>query len=846
MSPDAIPPALLLAASHSTYLANLGWCTLAFFCGQLKWHVPSSAANGDRFVRHMRFWYASATLLVPVTGYSIIEEKMTRFQLIAISALLLAPSIAYSSIFGSVRGVVHDPQHRPIQGARVTLKAQNSDWTQTQDSSDSGGFEFSSVPLGNYTVTVSSKGFREMHQDAIVQSDTSPVLHFELTIASAKETVIVPETPVEAATESVTPTTMVNRIDIQETPGADRTNGMEMITDYVPAAYMTHDMLHMRGGHQVEWLIDGVPVPNTNIANNLGPQIDPKDIDYLEVQRGSYDADYGDRTYGVFNVVPRTGFERYRECDLVITAGSFYQTNDQISCGGHTQRFAYYASLNGNRSDYGLQTPIGDVVHDASNGFGGFASFIFNPDPQNQFRLVTQLRRDYYQIPIDPNPNSSGNLILEESGDSPSYGLRDSETEPDGYVTFSWVHTFNPNTLITVSPFYHYNGADYHGGADDYPVISTVTQTANYAGMQAALSANFEKNDIQAGIYGFFQRQHNYFSNVGTAPGYPTVAPSSIGVNGGVAAEFINDKFKVTPWLTLMAGLRVTQFNASISENAVDPRFGIALRIPRLNWVLRGFYGYYYQAPPVVTATGPLADLATSQNFAFAPLHGERDREWQYGVMIPYHGWTLDADTYQTFAHNWLDHNNIGESNIFWPITWDYALIQGWELTLRSPNLWHHGRFHLAYANQIAQATSPITGGLICPPGNQLCPLNIPPGLSPVDHDQRNTLNFGYNTGLPWQSYASTNIYYGSGFTNGEYGTPFVQLPGQYPGPYLPGHTTFDLALGKSFAEKYTVSVTALNVANRRVQLDNSLTFGGFHWNDPRQIYGEFRYRFNF
>jgi hypothetical protein len=229
------------------------------------------------------------------------------------------------------------------------------------------------------------------------------------------------------------------------------------------------------------------------------------------------------------------------------------------------------------------------------------------------------------------------------------------------------------------------------------------------------------------------------------------------------------------------------------------------------------------------------------QGFEFAPLYGERDREWQYGVMIPYRGWTLDADTYQTFAHNWLDHSNIGESNIFWPITWDYASIQGWELTLRSPNLWHRGQFHLAYANQIAQATSPITGGLICPPGSTplTCALDISPGLSPVDHDQRNTLNFGYNTSLPWRSYASTNIYYGSGFTNG--------LPGvQYPGNYLPGHTTFDLALGKDFADKYTVSVTALNVANRRVQLDNSLTFGGFHWNDPRQIYAEFRYRFHY
>jgi len=744
-------------------------------------------------------------------------------------------SLSFASIFGSIRGIIHDPQHRPIQGARVTLKAKNSDWTQSQDSRDGGEFDFTSVPLGNYSVTVSSKGFRDMHEEVIVRSDTSPVLHFELPIAAVNETIAVSESPVEATTDSVTPTTTISRIDIQETPGADRTNAMQMITDYVPAAYVTHDMLHMRGGHQVEWLIDGVPIPNTNIANNLGPQIDPKDIDYLEVQRGSYDADYGDRTYGVFNVVPRTGFERYRECDLVITGGNFYQTNDQISCGGHTQRFAYYASLNGNRSQYGLQTPIPQVVNDAGNGVGGFASFIFNPDPKNQFRVTTQLRRDYYQIPIDPNPNSVGNSVY------PSSGLHDSEVEPDGYVTFSWVHTFNPDTLLTVSPFYHYNGADYNGGPNDTPVISSVTQTANYAGAQVALNANVWRNDIQAGTYGFFQHQYNHFFNDYT-DGTPNFAPSSIGVNGGLAAEFINDKFKVTPWLTLIAGLRATQFtDTSISENHADPRLGASIRIPRLNWVFRGFYGYFYQAPPLSTATDQLQQGAAQQGFGFAALHGERDIEWQFGVTIPLKGWTLDADNFETRAHNWLDHNNIGESNIFWPITWDYAQIQGWETTLRSPMLWRHGQFHLAYANQIAQASSPITGGLVCPPNStpDSCGLDIPPGLSPVDHDQRNTLNLGYNTHLPWQSYASTNVYYGSGFTNG--------LPGvQYPGNYLPGHTTFDLALGKSFGEKYTISVTALNVANRRVQLDNSLTFGGFHWNDPRQIYGEVRYRFNY
>jgi hypothetical protein len=754
----------------------------------------------------------------------------------AVAVIFLLKSAAFATIFGSVRGIVHDPQHRPIQAAHLTLKAQNSGLTQSQNTDSNGEFVFTSVPIGNYTVTVSSNGFQQTSQSVIVQSDTSPVLHFQLAIEAANESVTVPEIAGQATTDSATPTEMMSREDIQQTPGADRTNGMEMITDYVPASYVTHDMLHMMGGHQVNWLIDGVPIPNTNIATNLGPQILPRDIDTLEVYSGSYDADYGDRSYGVFNVVPRTGFERDKQCDLVLTAGNFYQTDDQISCGSHSQRFAWYGSLNGNRSNYGLQTPIEQVVNDAVNGFGGFATFIFNPDPKNQYRLVTSLRRDYYQIPIDPDPNSIGNQNY------PSSGLHDAEVEPDGYVTFSWVHTFNPETLLTVSPFYHYNGADYNGGPNDTPVISTVTQNAQYAGAQIAFNENFWKNDLQAGLYSFGQHQYNYFFNDYTdgTPNYPS---SSIGVNGGVVSEFINDKFKVTPWFTLIAGLRSTQFTSSILETANSPRFGAALRVPRLNIVFSGFYGYYYQAPPLSTATSALNNVANGQGFTFSPLHGERDIQWQYGVTIPYRNWTLSANNYATHAQNWLDHNNIGESNIFWPITWSSALIQGWSLTLRSPNVFNRGQFHLAYANQIAQATSPITGGLICPvPVTDACPFspdNLPPGLSPVDHDQRNTLNLGFNGTLPWKAYASTNIYYGSGFTNG--------LPGvQYPGNYLPSHTTFDLAIGKTFAENYTISANAVNVANRRVQLDNSLTFGGFHWNDPRQIYGEFRYRFKF
>ena len=178
---------------------------------------------------------------------------------------------------------------------------------------------------------------------------------------------------------------------------------MEMITDYVPGAYMTHDMLHMRGGHQTSWLIDGVAIPNTKIASNVGPQIDPKDIDSLETQRGSYDAELGDRTYGVFNVLPRNGFERNREGELLLSAGNLYTGETQLSLGDHSAKTAWYASLTGSRSNYGLATPVAAIYHDATNSESGFVSLIRNQTPKDQLRLDAQYRQDYFDVPYDPS-----------------------------------------------------------------------------------------------------------------------------------------------------------------------------------------------------------------------------------------------------------------------------------------------------------------------------------------------------------------------------------------------------------------------------------------------------------
>jgi hypothetical protein len=42
------------------------------------------------------------------------------------------------------------------------------------------------------------------------------------------------------------------------------------------------------------------------------------------------------------------------------------------------------------------------------------------------------------------------------------------------------------------------------------------------------------------------------------------------------------------------------------------------------------------------------------------------------------------------------------------------------------------------------------------------------------------------------------------------------------------------------------VSVSALNIANSHLLIDNSLTFGGFHYDNPRQVYVQIRYKFHY
>jgi outer membrane receptor protein involved in Fe transport len=733
---------------------------------------------------------------------------MNYFRTSAILVFLFGTTALYATIFGSISGLIHDPQHRPVEGATVTIRAENSDWTKSITSDSSGEFRFEAVPLGRYKVRVELTGFSEQEQYLTLTSGRDARLHFALAVAQAKETVQVTDTAASVNPQSSTTQSVISRQQIASAPGADQTNSMVMITNFVPGSYMVHDQLHIRGGHQVSWLLDGVPVPNTSIASNVGPQFDPKDIDYLEVQRGGYSAEYGDRTYGVFNVVTRSGFERNREGELIASYGSYNSTNDQISFGDHSERFAYYGSLSGYRTDLGLETPVPEVINDQAAGLGGFGSIIFNKTPADQLRLIASVRGDHYQVPIDPTAAEI---------------LHDVENEHDDFVNFTWLHTASDGVLLTVSPFYHFNRAHYSGGPEDL-IRSEYDRGSNYFGGISTIGFTQGRHNFHAGFQIFGERDNQIYSVFDSSPGDgETVAPQRTIPWANVEAAFGEDQFKATNWLTLNAGVRLSHYGGPVSENAADPRIGGAIRVPHLGWVLRGFYGRYYQPPPLVTVT----NAVLNQDQSFLPLHGERDEQHEFGLTIPLEGWIFDVSNFRTGAKNFFDHDVLGNSNIFFPLTIARARIRGWETTANSPKIGGRAQFHLAYSHQYAEGAGATTGGLtdFSPPEQ---------GYFFLDHDQRNTLSSGFDLNLPWRTTADFNVNYGSGFLDGD-------------GPaHLPSHTTFDLAIGKSFSERLSLRLTGLNLTNHRYLLDNSNTFGGTHFVNPREISLQLKYRFRF
>src|SRR4029077_12594551 len=97
--------------------------------------------------------------------------RLCRTTLAIVVGCLLFTSVGLAqSALGSITVFVTDQQGAVVPGATVTLSGIDTNVTRTETTGGEGSYVFAGVAPGNYIVTVSAKGFREVKSSLLTQT----------------------------------------------------------------------------------------------------------------------------------------------------------------------------------------------------------------------------------------------------------------------------------------------------------------------------------------------------------------------------------------------------------------------------------------------------------------------------------------------------------------------------------------------------------------------------------------------------------------------------------------------------------------------------------------------------
>jgi hypothetical protein len=220
---------------------------------------------------------------------------------------------------GSISGLVADSSGALVPSAAIKATNGATGLDYETASTDTGGFTFRDLPLGDYTVIVSASGFQTLKIDGVhVSAGQIYDLRPALEITKAKTTVEVNASALEIETSSTAMTDVLPQKTVQNLPmnGRDFTQFLAMTPGFT--GYPGQGMGSMNGSRstQFNWQIDGAdnndawlnnPAANQGGVNNIAGVLLPLEaIEEVSTEtQGS--AEQGRNPGATINLVIKSG-----------------------------------------------------------------------------------------------------------------------------------------------------------------------------------------------------------------------------------------------------------------------------------------------------------------------------------------------------------------------------------------------------------------------------------------------------------------------------------------------------------------------------------------------------------
>ena len=269
---------------------------------------------------------------------------------ILLKLVLLVPAVASAA---SIRGVVRDPDGRPVGSARVTIVGPLG--ARTVQTDDGGRFGVGQLPAGTYRVVADAEGLHGSSEPAAVGADDERVVDVTLALNAVTESIVVSaaqvETPLDQVTGSATVVTSGELRGHQVESFTDALRGMPGLTVSRSGGRGALTSMFPRGGESDYTLVmvDGIRLNAFGGGLDLS-LLDIGNVERIEFVRGPQSALYGaDAIGGVVQVVTRNGGRPAGEA--LVEGGSQATSRAVALASGTTGAFTWGGSFERGASD---------------------------------------------------------------------------------------------------------------------------------------------------------------------------------------------------------------------------------------------------------------------------------------------------------------------------------------------------------------------------------------------------------------------------------------------------------------------------------------------------------------
>jgi Carboxypeptidase regulatory-like domain/TonB dependent receptor len=195
---------------------------------------------------------------------------MRRVVLIVLFVFSLGLSAKAQTFRGAINGTVTDPSGAVVPNAQVKATDKATGIDRATISTSDGQFVFQDLPVGTYSVVITSQGFPVLTVDHIlVTQGAIYTLAAKLSISQQATTVEVSAAALVLDTTTETQTTLVTGGDLQQMPlnGRDFTQLVQVTPGFAGYSAGGYGSLNGTRANQINWQIDGVD--NNDLWHNI-------------------------------------------------------------------------------------------------------------------------------------------------------------------------------------------------------------------------------------------------------------------------------------------------------------------------------------------------------------------------------------------------------------------------------------------------------------------------------------------------------------------------------------------------------------------------------------------------